>query len=158
MPGLERLSMRAALEEVEVLPPSHGASFAEARSLVAEQLGLSSATPVEPEPAVEAEPVAEAPRFVIAPDPAAVVPEDATLEPGDVFAEPEPVEAEAEAAVPAAPVDDEHLVALQRQIAGLEARIADQDAALRRVLDLLIDWVERDPANAPDPTAQTWAA
>jgi len=166
--GLERLSMRAALEEVDILPPTPAASsFVEARSLVAEQLGLAAAAPVE------AEPVVEAPRFTIAPDPdwAPVTPEEETLELGEDFAEPEPVEAEpepeieaeavveAEAPVAAAPIDDDHLVALQRQIAGLEARIADQDAALRRVLDLLIDWVERDPANAPDPTqTQTWAA
>ncbi len=51
---------------------------------------------------------------------------------------------------------DAQLIALERQIAGLEARITDQDAALRRVLDLLIDWVERDPANAP--SARNWAA
>ncbi|MBL8651300.1 MAG: AAA family ATPase [Sphingopyxis sp.] len=167
--GLERLSMRAALEEVDILPPTPAASnFVEARSLVAEQLGLAAAAPVE------AEPAAEAPRFTIAPDPdrVPVTAEEETLELGGDVAEPAPVEPESEvepeievdAAVEAeapvaAPIDDDHLVALQRQIAGLEARIADQDAALRRVLDLLIDWVERDPANAPDPTqTQTWAA
>ena len=173
--GLERLSMRAALDEVDILPPSHGAtSFVEARSLVAEQLGLAPAAPAEPEPVVEAEPVAQTPRFTIAPDPdwGVVEPEDRVFAPDESFADPAPVEAEIEAAAEAepevqaetdapvaAPIDDEDLVALQRQIAGLEARIAEQDVALRRVLDLLIDWVERDPANAPDPTlSQTWAA
>lgn len=160
--GLERLSMRAALEEVDILPPSHAAtSFVEARSLVAEQLGLAPAA------AAEVEPVAEARRFAIAPDPveAAVEQEAEESEPSAAFAEPEaiapePVEAEASAEAPAAAlVDEAQLVALQRQLAGLEARIAEQDVALRRVLDLLIDWVERDPANAPDPTlTQTWAA
>ncbi len=63
------------------------------------------------------------------------------------------------AGVAAAPVDEEHLKALQEQIAGLEARLVEQDAALRRVLDLLIEWVERDPDNAPNPAkSQTWAA
>lgn len=57
---------------------------------------------------------------------------------------------------PTALEHNKQLVALERQIAGLEARITDQDAALRRVLDLLIDWVERDPANAP--SARNWAA
>ena len=35
------------------------------------------------------------------------------------------------------------------RIAGLEARLEQQDAALRRVLTLLVDWVEADPVNAP---------
>jgi general secretion pathway protein A len=51
------------------------------------------------------------------------------------------------------------LSALQRQIVSLEERLVEQDAALRRVLDLLIEWVERDPENAPNPaTSRTWAA
>ena len=120
---------------MKTIAPIYGdTGFAEARSLVAEQLGLAPADICEPEP--EAAPPAEAPAWEA---PADAAPEEAP-----------------------APVDDAHLVALERQIAGLEARIADQDAALRRVLDLLIDWVERDPANAPDPaasqTSQTWAA
>ncbi|MBN8843463.1 MAG: AAA family ATPase [Sphingomonadales bacterium] len=61
---------------------------------------------------------------------------------------------------PAAPVIDEAQVAeLQLQIASLEQRLVEQDAALRRVLDLLIEWVERDPENAPNPAkSQVWAA
>lgn len=61
---------------------------------------------------------------------------------------------------PAAPaIDPEHLAALEAQIASLEERLVEQDAALRRVLDLLIEWVERDPENAPNPAnSQTWAA
>ena len=35
------------------------------------------------------------------------------------------------------------------RIAELEARLEQQDAALRRVLTLLVDWVEADPVNAP---------
>ncbi len=63
-------------------------------------------------------------------------------------------------AAPAAPaVDPEHIVALEQQVASLEARLVEQDEALRRVLDLLIEWVERDPENAPNPAkSQTWAA
>ncbi|AMG75077.1 XrtA/PEP-CTERM system-associated ATPase [Sphingopyxis granuli] len=56
-------------------------------------------------------------------------------------------------------VDPEQLAALHEQIARLEARISEQDDALRRVLDLLIEWVERDPENAPNPArSQVWAA
>ena len=36
----------------------------------------------------------------------------------------------------------------EARIAALEARIAEQDAALRRVLTLLVDWVEGDAARA----------
>jgi putative secretion ATPase (PEP-CTERM system associated) len=39
----------------------------------------------------------------------------------------------------AEPVRD---LALERRVAGLEARLEEQDAALRRVLTLLVDWVE----------------
>jgi len=122
---------RTGAARPEAAPPSPGASgrgFAEARSLVAEQLGLgSSDTHHAAFPAESAAPGA------------------------------------GQAAREAAPsASDAQLAALESQIAALEARIADQDAALRRVLDLLIDWVERDPANAPDPTAapmpQSWAA
>lgn len=117
------LSTLAPLDTAMEAPaPMSATSFAEARSLVAGQLGLVSAPAVEPEPASEPEVVDEAP-------------------------------------APAAPVGDDALVALQRQIAGLEARIAEQDEALRRVLDLLIEWVERDPDNAPNPArSQVWAA
>lgn len=163
---LARLSLRAVPEEVEALPPAHNASFVEARSLVAEQLGLApAAAPAEPAPfaAPAFEPVVDEEEEPLELDVLEVVTE---AEPEtEVAAGVEP-ETERLADVPAEPqaradvsADDDHLVALQRQIAGLEARIADQDAALRRVLDLLIDWVERDPANAPDPAlSQDWAA
>ena len=42
----------------------------------------------------------------------------------------------------AAPHDD----ALEARIAALETRITEQDEALRRVLTLLMDWVEKDAA------------
>ena len=68
--------------------------------------------------------------------------------------------AAADGGAPAAPaIDPEQLAALEAQIASLETRLVEQDAALRRVLDLLIEWVERDPENAPNPaTSRTWAA
>ena len=69
------------------------------------------------------------------------------------------IAAEEAPAVPSSPVDEAHVAELQQQIAALETRLVEQDAALRRVLDLLIEWVERDPDNAPNPAAsQTWAA
>jgi general secretion pathway protein A len=57
---------------------------------------------------------------------------------------------------PATAMDSEAVAALQDQIASLEARLSEQDHALRRVLDLLIEWVERDPVGAP--AAREWAA
>lgn len=54
---------------------------------------------------------------------------------------PEPVVEEAIAVAADEPVADASLVA---RVAALEARIAEQDAALRRVLTLLVDWVERE--------------
>jgi general secretion pathway protein A len=105
-----------------------------------------------------AEPVADGPAPFAAPAEAARV---VTLSAPD--AEEDILELAAEsvdAPAPAAPaVDPEHLAALEAQIASLEERLVEQDAALRRVLDLLIEWVERDPDNAPNPaTSQTWAA
>ena len=109
-----------------------------------------------------AQPAADAPAPFAAPAPSAQV---ITLTP------PEPAEADddifdlapetaVEAPAPAAPaVDPEQLAALEAQIASLEERLVEQDAALRRVLDLLIEWVERDPENAPNPAnSRTWAA
>ncbi|HJS12183.1 XrtA/PEP-CTERM system-associated ATPase [Sphingopyxis sp.] len=102
------------------------------------------------------------PPFSAPADPARVV----TLTPPKPMEQPEAdvlelaPEAAAEAPAPAAPaIDPEHLAALEGQIASLEARLVEQDAALRRVLDLLIEWVERDPDNAPNPAnSRTWAA
>lgn len=81
------------------------------------------------------------------------------------FAAPvQPAFAEAAEAVPplVAPqpaVDEAQIDALKEQIASLEARLVEQDAALRRVLDLLIEWVERDPENSPNPArSEVWAA
>ena len=66
---------------------------------------------------------------------------------------------DAAAPVVVAPQDTAQFDALRAQISALETRIAEQDEALRRVLDLLIEWVERDPENAPNPAkSQVWAA
>ncbi len=100
--------------------------------------------------------------------------DEATLAPAPVEEVVELAAAMAPVAVPTAPtewppaaptpadppaVDPEQLAALREQIARLEARVCEQDDALRRVLDLLIEWVERDPENAPNPArSQVWAA
>ena len=59
------------------------------------------------------------------------------------------------AAPASAPAMDD-TAALAARIAALESQIKDHDEVLRRVLDLLIEWVERDPAGAP--SMQNWAA
>jgi putative secretion ATPase (PEP-CTERM system associated) len=55
------------------------------------------------------------------------------------FARPEPEASFAPAAPSAEPARD---FAMERRIAALEARLEEQEAALRRVLTLLVDWVE----------------
>ncbi|MDO9370207.1 MAG: hypothetical protein Q7T68_16700, partial [Sphingopyxis sp.] len=101
-----------------------------------------------------AEPAADGrPPFAAPPEPTRAF----NLTPPEPASEPTP---EAAVEAPMAPaIDPEHLAALEHQIASLEERLVEQDAALRRVLDLLIEWVERDPENAPNPaTSRTWAA
>ena len=94
-----------------------------------------------------------------APSAAAVEPAQFILTPPEPEPETAP-EAVADAPAETAPaIDPEQIEVLQRQIVSLEERLVEQDAALRRVLDLLIEWVERDPDNAPNPaTSRTWAA
>ena len=50
---------------------------------------------------------------------------------------------------PARAQRDEAYEDMAARLAGMEARLEQQDAALRRVLTLLVDWVEADPVNAP---------
>lgn len=52
-------------------------------------------------------------------------------------------EAQPEAPAPVQPIAD---AALERRVAALEARAEEQEATLRRVLGLLIDWIEKDGA------------
>jgi putative secretion ATPase (PEP-CTERM system associated) len=122
---------------------------AAAATVVAPFAAPQAANETAPEwPARAAAPVADGPAPFAAPA------EPAPGESGPVITltPPEPA--------PAAPaVDPEQLAALEKQIASLEERLVEQDVALRRVLDLLIEWVERDPENAPNPAnSRTWAA
>lgn len=143
---LGRFSAIAVDEPVEPLPLPTAAGFIEARSLVADH--LASAVPEEDQETLFA-PSFAAP--FAAPNAAQPAPPAF-----DAPAAPTPSATPAPSPGPDAAASSEAVTALQRQIAGLEARLADQDAALRRVLDLLIDWVERDPAGAP--AARDWAA
>lgn len=146
------------------------------RSVVAEieaDRGIDASTlaplPVEEVVAAAASAVAPTPAPFAAPTPASETTPEWPQRAADgrpPFAEPVPTPPEAdvldltsEAAPAVAAIDPEQLAALEAQIASLETRLVEQDAALRRVLDLLIEWVERDPENAPNPaTSKTWAA
>ena len=71
---------------------------------------------------------------------------DADLPEPTVHAQPEPLRRQEPGAAPdAARVDTETAV----RLAELEARLEEQDAALRKVLTMLVDWVEGDTAPAP---------
>lgn len=165
-------NVRSVVAEIEA---DRGIDAATLAPLPVEEVVAAAATAVAPTPAPfsapapanEAplewprrapEPVADGPAPFAAPAEAArVVTLPASDAEGDIL---ELAPGAVEAPTPAAPVvDPEHLAALEAQIASLEERLVEQDAALRRVLDLLIEWVERDPDNAPNPaTSQTWAA
>ena len=94
---------------------------------VVEDFGVDNVQPVA---------VAAAPEpLVVAPD---VDKSHAALEPVTV----------APLAPPVAP--DTHVEDHAARIALLERQIEEQEAALRRVLTLMIDWVERDEARAPE--------
>lgn len=72
-----------------------------------------------------------------------------TLSAGEDIAPPAPDAETPTNDMPVAPVRDE---ALQERVALLETRIEEQERALRRVLTLLVDWVEAD-RDAPSATA-----
>ncbi|WP_308814409.1 AAA family ATPase [Sphingomonas sp. GV3] len=80
-------------------------------------------------------------------------PAASTLEQADVEVPPNPAVAEDTGSstndMPVTPVRDE---ALHERVALLETRIEEQERALRRVLTLLVDWVEAD-RDAPSATA-----
>ena len=152
---VSRLLLYGAVEQMNRITAQN------VRSVVAEieaDRGIDAAT-LAPLPVEE---VVAAAATIAAPTPApfaAPTANETTSEWPRRAAEPA-AEAVAPVAAPAAPaVDPEHLAALEQQVASLEARLVEQDEALRRVLDLLIEWVERDPENAPNPAkSQTWAA
>ena len=88
---------------------------------------------------VEAEMPPRGTHRVVAPPPA---PEPVSLRP---IPEPQPAPAAApEPAQPAAQDAPSSTAALEDRVAQLEARLEQQEAALRRVLTLLVDWTEID--------------
>ncbi|MDK2761288.1 MAG: XrtA-associated ATPase [Sphingopyxis sp.] len=159
---VSRLLLYGAVEQMNRITAQN------VRSVVAEieaDRGIDAAT-LAPLPVEE---VVAAAAIAVAPTSAPTTPAPTTEAPIEwPRAEPSAADGPAPFAAPATPapdapvppaVDPEHMIALEKQIASLEERLVEQDAALRRVLDLLIEWVERDPENAPNPaTSQTWAA
>ncbi|MBB5707184.1 XrtA/PEP-CTERM system-associated ATPase [Sphingopyxis panaciterrulae] len=141
---VSRLLLYGAVEQLSRITAAH------VREVIGEieaDRGIDETTLVPPPVEAPAPAAAEAsPEWPVA-VPAAAGPDRAP------FAQPA-------AEAPAAPrADAAHIDGLKAQIAELEARLVEQDAALRRVLDLLIEWVERDPENAPNPAnSKVWAA
>lgn len=96
-------------------------------------------------PRVEAAPVAEATPVVDA-DPLPMTPPPPPMPPRPIHlsvVEPDGWSMPGDMPGSAAPVRDD-TAALTARIAALEERLEEQDAALRRVLTLLVDWVEGD--------------
>ncbi len=165
-------NVRSVVAEIEA---DRGIDASTLAPLPVEDVVAAAATAVAPTPAPFAAPAAanetpsEWPARAAEPDDNGPAPFAAPVEPAQVITltppaaaadAPDPTPAATEAPPPAAPaIDPEHLAALEAHVASLEERLVEQDAALRRVLDLLIEWVERDPENAPNPaTSRTWAA
>ena len=154
---VSRLLLYGAVEEMNRITGQ------QVRSVVAEieaDRGIDQAAPAPPPPPIEQliayAAAASAPTAEALPEWAETAAPAPLAEPG-TDADADVLEL-VPAAAPAA-IDEAHVAALQTQISGLEARLTEQDAALRRVIDLLIEWVERDPDNAPNPaSSQTWAA
>lgn len=158
-----RLLLYGAVEEL------HELSGDDVRAVVSD-MGLSPAELVEapapraaapvPSPVAEAEamPQPRAPEPQPQSEPAPFIaraPETASPAPGFTvadFAEPPVVTMPAapvaeEVPEPAAPLtDDAEVEALRSQLAAIESRCNEQDAAIRRILGLLIQWVEQDEA------------
>jgi putative secretion ATPase (PEP-CTERM system associated) len=141
---VSRLLLYGAVEELNRITAQH------VRAVIAE---------IEADRGVDETTLAPAPvEAIVAEAQAAIAPETPLPFAAPTPSEPAPAAPVAEAPAPPT-VDTEQVEALQRQIAELESRLVEQDEALRRVLDLLIEWVERDPENAPNPAkSKVWAA
>ncbi|SBV31991.1 conserved protein of unknown function [uncultured Sphingopyxis sp.] len=156
-------NVRSVVAEIEA---DRGIDASTLAPLPVEEVVAAAATAVAPTPAAFAAPAAvnetplEWPQRAVEPVAEGSAPFAAPAEPAQVITLTPPAAEEDAPEAPAAPaIDPEHLAALEAQVASLEERLVEQDAALRRVLDLLIEWVERDPENAPNPaTSRTWAA
>lgn len=113
-----------------------------------EQIDTIDARAVE---AVIADIAGDSPAF--APAPAAEMAPPVAVEVPVVVAMPEPLPMRHNAAWqppgPPSDIGDQHSAALTARVTALEAQVAEQELALRRVLTLLIDWVESD-SQRPD--------
>jgi len=151
-------NVRSVIAEIEA---DRGIDASTLAPLPVDEIVAAAATAVAPTPAPFVAPTAANETAREWPQPVAAAPVAAAPAPFAAPAEPAPVVTPTPSdAAPAAPtIDPEQLATLEKQIASLEERLVEQDAALRRVLDLLIEWVERDPDNAPNPAnSRTWAA
>lgn len=129
-----RLLLHGAVEEL------HEMTGDDVRAVVAD-MGMVAAAPSRPAPApaapAPAASVPEAASPIAAPVPEAAPP---------IMPPPAPV-----AAAPALPAAAaEEIEALRTRVAALETRCEEQDAAIRRMLAMLIRWVEDDDAQ-PQP-------
>jgi general secretion pathway protein A len=147
-----RLLLYGAVEEL------HELSGEDVRSVVAD-MGLSPAELVEapapravaPAPAVVAEAAPEsAPEAAAVNAPEAEAAAEEAPAPGFTVADFSQPPVMMVPPAPASPepafANDEEVDALRAQLAALEARCDEQDAAIRRILGLLIQWVEQDEA------------
>lgn len=145
-------AMEPAPPAVDDTPVAEPAETAEPVGL--QEVPRAPAEPVEPLPPVREQVVALPTRPVRSFIPrtpqwleAASEPQPIGAEPDVEAAEPEPVIAEVPPEATPEPVADA-AAPIEERIAALEARITDQEAALRRVLTLLVDWVEADRSEA----------
>lgn len=125
-----RVMLQAAIEGLEIIDGRVVRSVL--RDLHADLPMLAMDAPPAPAPQPEPEPEPEVEDTTVR----RFVPR--TVQWLDPIAEPEPEPAADEIPTAADPAVTED------RIAALEARIAEQEAALRRVLTLLVDWVEAD--------------
>jgi putative secretion ATPase (PEP-CTERM system associated) len=127
---VSRLLLYGAVEELHELDGDH------VRAVVAD-MGLSPAELVADPARQRAEATAPQPQSpqpqpaVEMPRPVAVPAQDAAAPPSEVVAMPAP-----------GAVDPADVERLRARVAALESRCAEQDAAIRRILGLLINWVE----------------
>ena len=156
-----RVLLLGAIEQLEVI------TDATVASVIADMIGDATAAPLPPDP-VARPPVAIVTEATPQAEPLAIVGAGAI---GLAPSKPHTGETEARGASladveeqmglhghrlaalrDALDAKDQHIAALSSQITALDTRIEEQEAALRRILTLLIDWIESD-SHRPDLAA-----
>lgn len=143
-----RVMLFGAIEQIDTIDAQAVAA------VIADIAGdMPGGTPIAMPEAVVA-PAAQAPApVIVAPLPISNTPPPADPRPIRVIRdEPTPQSEPEREAVPAPEPTPE--LDLAARIAALEARVDEQDVALRRVLKLLVDWAEGDRSVAPTPRAR----